>query len=218
MIDDEQVRQQLSKGERHRLRLVALLAAPMLLAIAVLYARAFTVSVGDRFDFEIIRANALVMGGVLVLFAVVIALRFVFFVRMPFKLLWAASLVTALFVALLVLVTTVNGTARDPATIALEPLRRLVDDVGGSFSTSELPAVDPTTWTENISDDRPPESGVDGPASTEVDGNARAKPSSALGREAGAYEWAWSDTDGNLHVTSEPPPEGAKVLSKVRRK
>jgi hypothetical protein len=211
MIDDEKLPREVSMRERHKMRLVALLTAPALLFVAVLYARALTATFGAHFGLDIIRANGFIIGVVFTLLTLVIALRFVFFVRMPFKLMWASSLVAALFVGLFVAFTTAIGAGGDPMTRALDPLHALVGDVGDAVRQTGVSSGEPT-MREPISDEP-----VMVPT-TDDDERTSGQPVSPNRRGQGDYEWAWTDRAGNFHVTSSPPPDGAQVLSKTRRK
>jgi hypothetical protein len=121
---------------------------------------------------------------------------------------WASVLVMGVFVGLLVGAARVVDASSEPVATAMAPLDALFGDVGAAVRKANLPSAMPT-----FSGTFPTDEGA--PASPTADPSAPAKD---IANAPSGFEWAWSDTEGNLHVTTTTPPDGARVISKLPRK
>lgn len=212
------VHKELARGERpsHTTALFSLFAAIALFVLAAVYGSALIGSIGARLALAIIVDNAFVIGVCLAAAVAILALKWLRFIRFPFRFTWAAG-VALIALVLAVAFSPLEGPDMDPASRATAPVERLMRSANAAYARNvQMPALDEQRRGERpVDSDRPlaelPPVPTEAPPPAKPSGHVSAP-------EDGAFEWAWADAEGTLHVTSTPPPEGARVISKAKKR
>jgi len=213
------VHQELARGERpsHLAGIFALVVAIGVLTLAAVYGGAFIGGIGTKLGLAVVVDHAFTVGASLAAALAIVSLKWLRFIRLPFRFAWAALASLALLVVAVSFSPLVDEKA-DPIDRAFAPLSRLLMQADAAYARNvQMPALDDQRAGERpVDSDRaltelPPVAPADTPPPKKPEGHVRAA-------EDGAFEWAWTDAEGGLHVTSTPPPEGARVISKTKKR